>query len=329
MGAAAWYGYLRANEAQSNFKAAQALALDLLAYPVAPAAGASERLDVLNRVDLALSKLASHNALDRNLALSRLQIWQDLSRLETSRNNIPGAIQIVRKQIEYTQDLSRQYPGDGVVAALSASSLIALGDLQRVSDLAEATALYENSVSLLRASQPLDSQRERILALALERLGGLAIASGDMTEAQNDLASSLEMRRRTLEQSPADATLREDYSSALSNFAGLQIGAKDVAGALTSSLRALAIRRSLVEDQPADVDRKRNLAKLLCRLAMLGKLSGTADSEVAGWIEEGARHANDLTILDPRGPQNQTLISAFRALSEGEPSDSARSACSS
>ena len=326
--AAAVYGFDRAREAQSNFSSARSIALDLLHYPVAPAADAPKRLDVLSRVDEALSTLASRNAYDRPLALGRLQVWQDLSRLQASRNDFAAATAIARKQVAYTSDLMQHRPGDVATIGLAADSLIAFGDLQARSDRQAAFATYKEALSLLGGREQFMGGSDK-MALALERVGTSALTIGDLSEAGRDLPMAVDLRKRTLEASPDDGAVREDYSRALSNLASLRIRQGDLASAVEATLAALKIRRGLVEDQPADAARKRDLAKLLCRLAMLGKASDPPPPDIDSWIAEGARHAADLMILDPRNPRNAPLIDAFRALTARVNPDEALSACGS
>ena len=306
------YGFVSAREALSNFNSARSIALDLL-RPVAPTADAPERLDVLNRVDEALSTLASRNAYDNQLALSRLQVWEDQARLQISRNNLAAAMPIVQKEVTYTRDLMQHSPGDVATIGLAAESLIALGDLQSRADPREAFTRYKEALSLLRGKEQLMSGSDK-MALALERVGTSALTLGDLSEAGRDLTMAADLRKRTLEASPHDAFLREDYTHALSNLASLQILQGDFPKAVEVSLVALKVRRALVEDQPGDAARTRDLAKLLCRLTMLGKASDPRPPDIDSWIAEGARHAADLMILDPRNPQNAPLVDAFRAL---------------
>ena len=152
-GAAALFGFHRATEAESNFRAARRSRPGPSRLSRRAACGGVRTLRrSCSELDQALSELVAGNALDRGLALSRLQIWQDLARLQASRGNNAAAIELGQRQVAYTQTLETQYPADSEIVSLAASSLIALGDLEAVTDKPAAMSRYKKAVAKLRAT---------------------------------------------------------------------------------------------------------------------------------------------------------------------------------
>ena len=131
--------------------------------------------------------------------------------------------------------------------------------------------LYQDAGRLADAGRAIErggkvARDERERTVALNELGDVRIAQGDLTGARSAEMESLAIARKLAAASPDDAVAARDVGVALEKVGEIQIKQGDLAAARATHEEELAIDRRLAAADPAALDRQRDVAISLSRV---------------------------------------------------------------
>ncbi len=142
------------------------------------------------------------------------------------------------------------------------------------------TEIKEQATESLLLFQQLGNERAQSQALNL--IGELATAQGNLPEAQRLFGESLRIRQRLAESDPANAAWQRDLSVSLNKLGELATAQGNLLEAQRLFGESLRIRQRLAESDPANAARQRDLAVSHFKLAHHARASG----DEAGFVAE-------------------------------------------
>jgi tetratricopeptide (TPR) repeat protein len=144
-------------------------------------------------------------------------------------------------------------------------ALVELGDIETICGLtADALAAFEQALAVDRVNGD-----DRHIALALERIGDVVLAQGDVKGAVRNYGEALEIVRRLAEADPSHAERARDVAISLSKLASVADARGDAGEALKKCREARQIFAGLAEKSPGWKTLQRDIAFIDARIAEL------------------------------------------------------------
>ncbi|MBB5868637.1 tetratricopeptide (TPR) repeat protein [Allocatelliglobosispora scoriae] len=253
---------------------------------------------------------------------SRRAIYSDLT--ELGRHY--AAVGDFDNLAHFALDVCRQLPGELTVAAFLNDLRPMLADdhplyLTLLDREREALANTGNSIATSRivnemlrltrsraSADPADIEYQRDLSIALNRLGDLARAAGDMVTARASYTESLTMARRLTAADPTNIQYQRDLSVSLTKLGDLARAAGDMVTARTSYTESLTIDRQLTAADPTNIQYQRDLSISMNKLGDLAQAAGDIDAARTSYTES-LTIRRQLTTTDPTNIQYQRDLS--------------------
>jgi tetratricopeptide (TPR) repeat protein len=149
---------------------------------------------------------------------------------------------------------------------------------------------------------------ERLHAVALDDLGDVQHAQGDLAAALTSYQASLAIADRLSKADPGNAGWQRDLSVSHDRIGDVQHAQGDLAAALTSYQASLAIRDRLSKADPGNAGWQRDLALSYGRVAMVNTQQGARENAL-GAFRQGR---NIISQLARQSPINATLATDLR-----------------
>jgi tetratricopeptide (TPR) repeat protein len=126
----------------------------------------------------------------------------------------------------------------------------------------EATRLYEEQLAIVRSlaeSDPDNTEWQRSVAVALERMGDAKVKAGDNAAALALFEESLVINRRLVESDPTNLDWKRDLMVSLNRVGGMRLQAFDFDNSVAAYEEGLTVARELVAAEPDSVERQTDL----------------------------------------------------------------------
>ncbi len=205
----------------------------------------------------------------------------------------PARALIVRRALEYLDDLARESAGDRTLRRELAEAYIKVGDVQgnsymaNLGDVPGALRSYDKAIALLEptvASGTATDAEQGTMATAYLIGGGIRLVAGDAHMAVSMAERALPLRRGLAARAPGDAGRARDLAQALQFYAFYLTAARRPDEASDALRNQAGILRGLLQKSPGDRAARRSLGQ---NLYLVGEaLRARGDSE-------GARKAYD------------------------------------
>jgi len=234
--------------------------------------------------------------------------------------NLPGSTAarelLVRRALEYLENLSHEAAGDPRLAREIALGYLRIGDVQGAAGMSnlgnvpaalESYRKAEEILARLLARSPSDDSLRLDYLHAADSLAGAYSASGDMPRARALSEKNLALATAGLRTHPNTPEFLHAMIAAQSMVAALLTNAKKYAEAIPIRENILALQQQIVEAMPGDAKARVNLALAHKRL---GALYG-----VLKRYEEGRREYEQARVIDEQylantgGPRAQLDLS--------------------
>ncbi len=154
---------------------------------------------------------------------------------------------------------------------------VEIGDLQRIAGTTSA-ALEAFSKALAADREAGDEVRTSV---ALDRIGDVLRAQGDLSGALENYREGLEIRRRLLSQDPSHSERARDVSVSVNKIGDVLVAQGALEGALENYSEALEISRRLLSQDPSHSERARDVSVSLAKMAVLEVQRGDAKAACA------------------------------------------------
>jgi tetratricopeptide (TPR) repeat protein len=178
-----------------------------------------------------------------------------------SLGDTAGAMTNYRTALEIRRGLLAEAPEDLQLQKLVSVSHMKVGDvLQSTGDTAGALAAYERALVISEGLARADRKYRRGLAVDLLNAGAVAYWSGDLAQAREHYARSLDLRRELAAEDPEDLDRQRDVSVGLCRVGEVLEAVGDVQGALDNYLQAIECRQRNAEVDPHSGRFRRDLA---------------------------------------------------------------------
>jgi tetratricopeptide (TPR) repeat protein len=128
----------------------------------------------------------------------------------------------------------------------------------------EAGRTREAAKAAAEALRVADTPRNK--SVALNTLGDVQVATGDLAAARKSFEESLQIDRRLAEANPSSAAAQRDVSVSLNKLGDVQVAAGDLAAARKSFEESHQIRRRLAEANPGSAEAQRDVSVSLNKL---------------------------------------------------------------
>jgi eukaryotic-like serine/threonine-protein kinase len=275
-----------------------------------------------------------------------------LFEFEEAIHDLPGSTParqlVVKKALEYLDNLAREASGDPVLQAELATAYQKVGDVQgnpfgaNLGDTAGALASYRKEVAIREAltgrPQP-DRQAARDLMAAYRRLGLLEDEAGETRNGVAHLSRALQLGERLLAEDAGDGKARRLLALSHDGAGLLALKTGDSAGAEDHQRRALAIWEAETQKSPADQEALRGLHVIHGDLARTLRVTGRlpestqhyaraleaaqkrlalAPTDLVARRDESNGHTNLATALFRQGQLDQAATHLAKSLSFDE-----------
>ncbi len=119
-------------------------------------------------------------------------------------------------------------------------------EIKRQTETIDETTADTNEIDrALSSADPDNAEARRDLSVSLEKLGNVAMSSGDLAGAARAYGESLEIARALSAADPDNAEARRDLSVSLQKLGNVAVSSGDLAGAATAYGESLEILRAL------------------------------------------------------------------------------------
>jgi Flp pilus assembly protein TadD len=153
-------------------------------------------------------------------------------------------------------------------------------------------------IQRLAESDPDNAAWQRDLSVLLEKLGKLAVAQGNLPEAQRLFADSLRIIQRLAESDPGNAAWQRDLSVSLNKLGELAVAQGNLPEAQRLFADSMRIAQRLAESDPGNAGWQRDLSVSLNKLGDLAVAQGNLP-EAQRLFAEDLRIAQRLAESDP------------------------------
>lgn len=260
----------------------------------------------VNRREAVEQRRVTQETLDRTSQLSNAMVGEWAERLQ-DQEHIPQAlvIEILKKAQALVDGLSERGAANPQVQRALAVAIVELSSKllsqRRISEakdeILRAVAIFDR---LLQGS-PSDPERISDLIAALDRLGDVYAASGDVEVARNTRERSLGLARSLSAGDHAPLAYKKLLAVSLEKVADL-LQAENLAHALDYYRQSLSLRRSIAADEPISAQSKRDVAVSLDRVASCLRQLGRSEEAISSW-QESLAVSIEASVLAPTNTQ--------------------------
>ncbi|MCZ2149314.1 MAG: protein kinase [Bryobacterales bacterium] len=229
----------------------------------------------------------------------------------------PARQLVVKKAMEYLDNLSREASDDPSLERELATAYQRVGDLQgnpNVANLGDTVGALKNYRRALEIREellktfPKDPGLRRDLAASEEAIGDLLLTGGDLEGALRGYKKSQTLREDLVKENPASRPLRSLLVKSYQNVVGLLATMGETRQAVGLARGALKMCEDMLREEPGNPEARRNLAVAYDRLGFV--LSHAGDNAAA---LDNYRKA--LAILEKLSNEHPESAQAKRELS--------------
>ncbi|MBV6434665.1 MAG: Serine/threonine-protein kinase PknD [Bryobacteraceae bacterium] len=229
----------------------------------------------------------------------------------------PARQLVVRKAMEYLDNLSKEASDDPGLEKELATAYQRVGDLQgnpNVANLGDTVGALKNYRKAMQIREdllktfPRDPGLRRDLAASEEAVGDLLLTGGNLEGALRGYQKSQAIREELVKENPGSRPLRSLLVKSYQNVVGLLATMGDTRRAVELSRGALKMCEDMLREEPGNPEARRNLAVAYNRLGFV--LDHSGDSSAA---MENYRKA--LAILEKLSNEHPDSAQARREIS--------------
>ena len=179
---------------------------------------------------------------------------------------------------------------------------VGLGDVfQKTKDLAAASSAYAAVLRLAEqrlATDPANTEWQRVLSVSHEKIGNVLVAQGDGPGALAAYRKGLEIREVLTARNPANTVWQRDLSVSHERIGDVLVAQGDGPGAFAAYRKGLAIREALAVRDPANTEWQRDLAVSHEKIGNVLVAQGDGPGALAAY-RKGLAIAEALIARDP------------------------------
>lgn len=205
---------------------------------------------------------------------------------------------LVRKALEYLDDMAREDAGDASLRREVAAAYLKVGDVQgrpyrpNIGQTEGALSSYQKALAILEelaAADPADLTVRRDLATVYERIGNIQLRQNALPEALEKQRKAFAIRKELMAADPSNANYRRELADSYiylgdamqaQPYSTNEEGLRQVGEALALQREALAL------ELPHDLQIRRDIAQAYMRVGFRLKSLGSLDKEaLRQWLE--------------------------------------------
>ena len=264
-----------------------------------------------------LDRLAADSGQDRSLQADLADAYDRMSDIQgnpfgSNIGDVRASLESTRKATAIREALAKNLDPQSPEGLAYRRSLLRLGDAYQATGRSkDAGDVYRQVVTAGEESlgrNPDDSETQKMVARASQRLCAILMALGDGAGALGNCQRSLSVYDRLLAQPSADVRIRENAAGAAVAYANALRLTGNPREALAVNGRAIAALERLSSENPMNGDARLELATALAR-------QGTIQSELSedgaalDSYQRGVDVFDELLVADPVNERIRTLLS--------------------
>ncbi len=160
----------------------------------------------------------------------------------------------------------------------------------------------------LADADPTSADKQRDLSVSFNKLGGVAVAAGDLIAAKGYFTQSLGIRVKLAVADLTSAAEQRDLSISFIKLGEVAVAAGDLSGAKGYFTQSLGIAQKLADADPTSADKQRDLSISFNWLGNVAVAAGDLKA-AKGYYEQHLGIAQKLADADPTSAQKQRDLS--------------------